>query len=115
MPMMPNVNFSGAMGGLGALIAYFAIAFMIAGAIINIAFAIAVARDSARLARSAYRQRGNGPVQTHGTAFVGPGIWILATLLGGVFVAAIYWAIHHSSLRKAEPEAGGTPEAKEAL
>ncbi|MBA6262143.1 hypothetical protein [Colwellia sp. Bg11-12] len=35
-----------------------------------------------------------------GSIFVKPIIWGIATLVGGVFVAAVYWLMHHSTLRK---------------
>ncbi|HEY3897420.1 MAG TPA: hypothetical protein VGM54_02340 [Chthoniobacter sp.] len=70
--------------------AYLAIvAFWILTAVVNIAFAIAVQADAQMLWNRLRRK----------PFFVGGGIWALATLLGGVFVAAIYWIIHHSTLR----------------
>ena len=55
-------------------------------ALVNLAFAFAVAIDSGML--------------PHGrrTTFVGRFMWFIATLFGGVFVAAVYWVIHHSIL-----------------
>ena len=54
--------------------------------LINIVFAIAVYRDAVRLDR------------TRTLIIVGPVIWGIATLFGGVVTAAIYWAMHHSRL-----------------
>ena len=75
-------------------------AIWILTAIVHISFALAVLQDSQNLWRFVHRK----------TFFVGGGIWALATLLGGVFVAALYWLIHHSSLR---PQPNGvSPEAQ---
>lgn len=57
--------------------------------VVNVSFAAAVLADSGELQRQLRRR----------TFFVSGGIWALATLVGGVFVAAIYWMIHHSTLR----------------
>lgn len=62
--------------------------FLLFAAIVNIAFAIGVLNDNE------LRPRENGKY----TFFVNIWIWALATLVGGVFVALIYWAIHHSTL-----------------
>lgn len=52
------------------------------GLLVHIAFALAVHANA------------------HGreTTFVGPGMWALATLLGGPLVALAYWLINVSSL-----------------
>jgi hypothetical protein len=62
--------------------------FVLAACIINIVFAIAVKQDADRL------------VKIDGCLFlVGPGLWALATLFGGVTVVALYWAVHYSTLK----------------
>lgn len=57
-------------------------------AVVHIAFAIAVFWDATHL--PALRK----PI------FVGPIIWFLGTLIGGVFVAGSYWIMHHSRLNQ---------------
>jgi hypothetical protein len=60
----------------------------LAWAIVNIVFAIGVLRDALRLQ------------EEHGrpTEIVSGAMWAFATLMGGVFVAAVYWLIHRSTL-----------------
>jgi uncharacterized membrane protein len=58
-------------------------------AIIHVGFAIAILSD-AELQWKHLRRR---------TFFVGGGFWAFATLVGGIFVVALYWLIHHSTLR----------------
>lgn len=55
--------------------------------LVRLIFGFGVYRDAMHLDRSG-RQ----------TLFVTPVIWLFATLFGGVVVAGIYWAIHHSRL-----------------
>lgn len=31
---------------------------------------------------------------------IAPWIWVLASLLGGIFVLGLYWVVYYSSLRK---------------
>jgi hypothetical protein len=66
-----------------------AIVYFIAVAIVHIGFSAAVSADAGRL-----RREGSGPL------IAGPFLWTLATLLGGVFVAGVYWLVNHSALRR---------------
>jgi hypothetical protein len=62
---------------------------LLLSAFINIIFAGAVAKDAGQLVKVGIR-----PVLVNGI------IWAFATLIGGVFVAALYWFIHHSTLTR---------------
>jgi hypothetical protein len=78
------------------------VALWILTAVVHIGFAIAVLSDAQLLWMRLRRK----------TFFVGGGLWSLATLLGGVFVAAIYWVIHHSTLRPPQPVSASAAEPK---
>lgn len=83
---MSNFNFQ--IFGLGLSVTLYSFAT----ALVHIVFAWSIWQDSKW-------QR----VQLQRATFLVPGwIWALATLLGGVFVAAIYWLIHHSTLRPSQ-------------
>ncbi len=56
-------------------------------AIVHLAFAAAVAKEAGRLLQS----RG-------ATILVGPVMWSFATIIGGVWVAAVFWLMHHLPL-----------------
>ena len=60
---------------------------MLINAIVHIIFAGGVAKDGGKL-HKLHRE----------TLLVSVNSWAFATLLGGVFVAAIYWFMHHSTL-----------------
>ena len=72
--------------GWSQLASLVAIGFAVLTVLIHIVFAVAVYRDATQLDR----------IRT--LIIVGPGIWCIATLIGGVITAAIYWAMHHSRL-----------------
>lgn len=57
--------------------------------ILHLLFASAVARDAGQLHKLGQRP-----------AMVSAPTWAFATLLGGVWIAAIYWFIHHSTLTR---------------
>lgn len=58
--------------------------------LVHLIFANAVYGDAKQLRRQ--------PV------LVGPTMWFLATLVGGVITAGIYWAMHHSRLNQTADE-----------
>ena len=68
--------------------------FWLLAAIVHIAFAFAVWSDSGQMT---YRQN-------RSPFLVGGGLWALATLLGGIIVVAVYWLVHHSTLRQSPPQ-----------
>jgi hypothetical protein len=67
----------------------FTTAYFIGVVIVHVGFAAAVAADSGRLSR-----------ERTGPLIAGPLLWTLATLVGGVYVAAVYWFINHSTLSR---------------
>ena len=69
---------------------YGALLLVAGNALIHILFSVAVFLDA---------RRQDQYIPT-GSIFVKPMIWSLATLIGGIFIAAIYWLMHHSTLRK---------------
>lgn len=73
--------------GFGQLFLVWILFYLIV-AIVHIAFAIGVYNDAEKI----FGRTKRAPF------FVNSIIWMLATLIGGVFVAGIYWAIHHSTL-----------------
>jgi hypothetical protein len=57
--------------------------------IVHIAFSAAVYNDAAKLQN-----------ENHNLVFVGPILWSLAVLIGGVFAAVGYWLVHHSTMSR---------------
>ena len=80
-----NFNVTGG-GGFAEVIMAFSFVVAVLWIYVHIRFAIAVYEDAAR--------------HEAGTLLVSSGMWTLATLLGGIFVAVVYWAMHHSILRR---------------
>lgn len=60
---------------------------MLLSFVVHLCFATAVVQDIRR-----------GRLEGLNPWLVGTEVWALATLMGGVFVAAVYWLMHHSSL-----------------
>ena len=58
-------------------------------AVLNVIFAGAVAKDGGEITKAGFH-----------TQIVSPMTWAFATLIGGVFVAAVYWLIHHAKLTR---------------
>lgn len=63
------------------------IVVIIIGALLNVLFAAGVAKDVSLFTQNKITTR------------IVPGsVWVLATVIGGVWVAIAYWLVHHSSL-----------------
>jgi hypothetical protein len=84
--------------GLVNIIPFAGVVLLALTALVHILFAVAVARDASQL-------HVNPPYS--GTTLVGLAGWTLATLLGGVFVAALYWLLNRSTLRPVNPPNAG--------
>jgi hypothetical protein len=92
-----NISAGNQFGGLAIA---FTFLFWLLAVVVHVSFAIGVWSDATTFQRAGSR-----------LSLVGPAVWALATLFGGVFVAGVYWVIHHSSLRRADggvkPPGGG--------
>jgi hypothetical protein len=100
-----NINTYGDAGVIFPnLVGLWALAATLLTALIHVAFAWAVLDDAGVIWR----------IERRKTLFVSGGLWALATLLGGVLVAGLYWAMHHSTLRPETRPASMRPEAPRA-
>ena len=70
-------------------IAHFGLLILILNAILHVIFASGVAKNVGNLHRLGIP-----------TQFIPGYAWVLATLIGGILVLAIYWLMHHSSLAR---------------
>lgn len=73
---------------IGSAIESWQIIMLLTNGLVHLVFAGAVARDSGQLLKRGIP-----------TQLVSGIIWAFATLIGGVFVAAIYWLLHHLNFR----------------
>ena len=91
MPVMEIVSID-PMGVLsGLFVSGLAIGSVVIVIVIHICVAMAIFRDA------------NNLPDHRKPIFMGPLIWFLATLLGGLFVGTIYWILHHSRLNPSVP------------
>lgn len=77
--MLAQASFDISTGSAG-LTAFVA---LVLTAVVHVCFALAVFNDAGKLSRP---------------TLVGPAVWAIATLLGGVVAAGIYWAMNRSML-----------------
>ncbi|MFN0006859.1 MAG: hypothetical protein ACKVXR_03040 [Planctomycetota bacterium] len=72
----------------GGVLVVFAITWATLAFLVHVAFAIAVYRDAEQVQRPRAR-----------LMFVNPFTWALTALISSVAGVALYWALHHSTLR----------------
>ena len=84
-----NYTIQNAGGIFGQVLITFGIVSAVLALIVNLFFAIAVYSDARKIVDS-----------DEELLFVTPGLWCLATLFGSVFVAGMFWVMHHSTLRR---------------
>lgn len=65
------------------------LAIMVINVLLHVLFAGAIAKDAGNLQKQGIKAQ-----------LVSGITWAFATLIGGVFTAAIYWFIHHSSFTR---------------
>jgi|AACY02.11.fsa_nt_gi hypothetical protein len=63
--------------------------YILISILIHLAFSVTTFNDARHLKKSGEQ-----------LAVVGPVVWSFAVLVGGVFVALVYWVMHHSTLRR---------------
>lgn len=83
-----TISHSPHLSGLFQFVPILMIFFWIAAATVHIFLASAVYNDARKISEQPGRD----------LYFLGDGVWSLAVLLGGVFVATAYWLMHHSTL-----------------
>lgn len=66
--------------------------------LINLLFALGVLRDAIK-----FQDNSKGPM------FVGPTVWFFGVLFGSFLVLALYWLMHHSSLRGSDSASAKSP------
>ena len=84
LTLSPNSGLANLYGGA---VMIWATVFVVISVIIHVCFAIGVNRDATRREQHA-----------QDTVFVGRLCWTFSTLLGGPFMAGLYWVMHRSTL-----------------
>jgi hypothetical protein len=74
---------------LAQTISSLSLVILIIGALVNILFAAGIAKDISKFTQSKVT-----------TQIVPGSVWVLATVIGGFWVALAYWIVHHSALSR---------------
>jgi len=74
---------------LAQTISSLSLVILIIGALVNILFAAGIAKDISKFTQSKVT-----------TQIVPGSVWVLATEIGGFWVALAYWIVHHSALSR---------------